>query len=213
MNCKAMNLQGEGGYKMLKFNLQLFAEEEDQLEVIQLTQAELDAKLQIETDRKVTKALETAKAKWESEYSERVKLERQEAEELAKLSEKERAEKERQKEREQFEDERKTFKRERLELQTTKILTERNLPMDFVPFVLAEDDQATLDKINKMEELWNKAIESAVDARLKGKTPRSGGTPAHEINPFDKATFNLSEQGRLYKENPNEAVRLKKIAK
>jgi len=197
---------------MIKFDLQLFADDQEK-EPLQLTQEELDAKIQAETDRKVTKALETAKAKWEADYGERIKQERKEAEELAKLSEKERAEKERQKERELFEQERKQFERERLELQTIKILNERNIPSEFAPFVIADTNEGTLDRINQMEELFNKAIESAVDARLKGKTPKTGGTQSTETNPFDKATFNLSEQGRLYKENPQEAERLRALAK
>jgi len=160
-----------------KIDLQLFAEGEPEIkEPIQLTQEELDAKIQTEADRRVTKALETQRAKLEADISEKIKKERQEAEELAKLSEKERAEKERQKEREEFEQERNNFKKERLELQTLKILNERQLPQEFATFVIAESDEGTLEKINKMEELFNKAIETAVDMRLKGTTPKAASS-------------------------------------
>ena len=50
------------------------------------TQEELDKMLQAETDRKVSKALETAKAKWEQEFSQKLEIEKSEAEKLAKLN-------------------------------------------------------------------------------------------------------------------------------
>jgi membrane protein involved in colicin uptake len=188
---------------MLKMNLQHFAEEEKPtVEKLELTQEELDAKLQAEADRRVTKALETAKQKWEEEATERIKKAKTEAEELAKLSEKERAEKERQKELAEFEKERKQFYREKLELEATKILSEKKLPTDFAHLVLADDNQQTLDNINKLEENWNKAIEEAVSERLKGKTPKSGGGSKGGVTKEEFNRMGYTRRLELKKTNP-----------
>jgi len=112
-----------------RMNLQLFAEPEpdagtppevDAIEQVTktYTEDEVKAQVQAETDRKVTKALETAKAKWLEEEQAKVK----QAEELAKLSEKERAAKELEIQRTEFEQEKSKFERERLTLQTEKDL-------------------------------------------------------------------------------------------
>jgi hypothetical protein len=208
---------------MRRFDLQLFTDDQEKVkekvkeevkeevkEAIQLTQEELDAKIQAEADRRVTKALETQKVKLEAELSEKIKKERQEAEELAKLSEKERAEKERQKEREQFEQERKLFQKEKLELQTVKILSERNIPSEFASFVIAESNEETLERINQMEELFNKAIESAVNARLKGKTPKNATTQSEGVTLADYNRMSYRERVEFKNNHPDKFNELMK---
>lgn len=51
---------------------------------------------------------------------------------------------------------------------------------------------------------------------LKGRDPHPGGDPAEpsaKKNPFSKEHFNLTEQGRLYREDPELAKKLKELAK
>ena len=43
-------------------------------------------------------------------------------------------------------------------------------------------------------------------------TPVGGGTGSNAINPFAKESFNLTEQGRLFKENPDQARQLAQAA-
>lgn len=184
-----------------RFNLQLFAEEEQtEVEKMELTQEELEQKIQSETDRKVTKALETAKEKWEQEYSEKLEKAKREAADLAKLSEEERQKKEFEKQQQKLEEERKAFRREKLELQAEKTLIEKGFDSNMVPLVIAEDAEKTLERINLFEEAFTKAVELKVDERLKGKTPKSGSAA-----PTDKPFGSLStdERAKLKKDNPN----------
>lgn len=61
---------------------------------IELTQAEFDAKLQSEADKRVTQALKTAQEKWEKDFNDKLAKSREEIESLAKLKEGERTAKE-----------------------------------------------------------------------------------------------------------------------
>lgn len=51
--------------------------------------------------------------------------------------------------------------------------------------------------------------------KLIGGEPNKGGTPTPEVNknPFSKEHFNLTEQGRLFREDPELAKKLKELAK
>ena len=207
-----------------RMNLQLFAEDTgadvsnntqnvetppDKTEVKTYTEDELKAQIQAETDRKVTKALETAKAKWLEEEQAKVK----QAEELAKLSEKERAAKELEIQRNEFEAEKSKFQRERLTLQTEKDLISKDMPAEFAPFVVADTAEQTLININTLQASWQAAIEKAIDDKVKGRTP--SGNPQQqtgEVNPWKKETFNLTKQGEIIMSNPSVAEQMKRAA-
>lgn len=207
-----------------RMNLQLFAEDTgadvsndtqnvetppDTTEVKTYTEDELKAQIQAETDRKVTKALETAKAKWLEEEQAKLK----QAEELAKLSEKERAAKELEIQRNEFEQEKSKFQRERLTLQTEKDLISKDMPAEFAPFVVADTAEQTLININTLQASWQAAIEKAIDDKVKGRTP--SGNPqqqAGEVNPWKKETFNLTKQGEIIMSNPSVAEQMKRAA-
>jgi len=85
-------------------------------------------------------------------------------------------------------------------------LQERNLPKSFADLLVNEDAEQTLDNIKSFEEEWNAEMESRVEERvadaLKGKAPIRKGSTGNMVNPFAKETFNLTEQGKLLKENP-----------
>ena len=167
----------------IRMNLQLFAEdatteaettEVDAVEQVKTyTEDEVKAQVQAETDRKVTKALETAKAKWLEEEQAKLK----QAEELAKLSEKERLAKELEIQRNEFEQEKSKFQRERLTLQTEKDLISKDMPAEFAPFVVADTAEQTLININTLQASWQAAIEKAIDDKVKGRTPTGNQPP------------------------------------
>jgi len=187
---------------LIKFDLQLFAENSEgedlaneQSEVVQektFTQSELDAIL--------AKRL----AKKDRENEELLKKAEQEKE-LTKLSADERAKKEFEIKQSELEEERKKIKIERLELQVIKILNEKNLPVEFSRFVIADSNEATLENINELSNLFNKGLESAVDARLKGgKPPKSGATqPTGEITLADYNRMGYKERVEFKNNHPD----------
>ena len=61
---------------------------------------------------------------------------------------------------------------------------------------------------------WDKALKLAVDAALVSSVdnPLGSGTTNNTTNPFAKESFNLTEQGRLMREDPEKAKSLQTLA-
>jgi hypothetical protein len=164
------------------------------------TEEELQKLLQSETDKRVTQAIQTAKAKWEQEFDEKLKHEKTEAEKLAKLTEQERLKLEFDKKMEAFETERKQFLREKLELQTVKELSAIGLPTDFSKFIVAETADEIKTNIDTFKKHWETAIEKAVNEKLSGTTPKTAtkkdGTTTVTKEQFRKMSY--SEKKAIY---------------
>ncbi|MGY0372482.1 DUF4355 domain-containing protein [Clostridium sp. JNZ J1-5] len=107
--------------------------------------------------------------------------ERQEAERLAKMSAEERTKAEFEREKQKFDEERKQYQREKLELQVIKELSGKNLPTDFSKYLLGEDAETCMANIKTFEVEWQKAIEKAVNEKLKGNTPKAGSSVDNNI--------------------------------
>ena len=181
------------------------AELEDPEEKITLSKDELEKEKQREADRRVAKALENAQAKWEKDFEKKMQEQLKEREELAKLSEKERQEKEFENQQKQFEQERLKFEREKLKYQAERDLLDKGLPTEIAPYVLGENAEQTLETINGVHGVWQKAIEEEVNKRLATDKPSVGASPKGGENPFAKETQNLTEQGRLIRNEPDKA--------
>ena len=174
--------------KLIKMNLQLFADGEnadagneqatdntettetkETAEIKSFTQAELDAQVTAESDRRVSKALETAKTKWAAEEAEKVK----QAAELAKLSGEQLAAKQMELKEQDIAKREGDLNKQILNMQTKEDLIKKNLPADFAGMCVAETPEKTLENINALEVAWKAAIEKGIDERIKG----SAGTP------------------------------------
>ena len=150
--------------------------EEMVVEKIEMTPEELDAKLQSETDKRVTQALKKAKSDFEAEKKKAIEEAIKEAEKMAKLNEEERYKLEREKERAELEKERASFLREKLMLETEKALVKDNLPAGFAKFLVGADEETINEAITQFKEFHQATVQADVDERLKGKSPKTGGT-------------------------------------
>ena len=124
-------------------------ETKEEVKKLEFTQEELD--------NLISKRLEREKKKAQAE--------REEAEKLAKMSEAE---------KQQALFEKKVKELEKMELEVIKQLSSKNLPTQFSKYLLNEDAETSFNNIKEFEVEWQKAIEQAVDTRLKGKTPQVG---------------------------------------
>lgn len=140
---------------------------------------------QEELDKIIEKRLARALKKAEEEKAE--------AERLAKMSAEERAKEEFRKEKEKFEQERKQYQREKLELQVTKELATKELPTEFSKYLLGDNAESCMENIKTFETVWQKAIEKAVDAKLKGSTPKSGNSSATSYGIEDLEKLSMDE--------------------
>ncbi|MGI6691166.1 MAG: DUF4355 domain-containing protein [Christensenellales bacterium] len=151
---------------------------------------------QAEFDRRITKALETARAKWQTEQDAAVEAAKTEAEKLAKMNAEQKAQHEReQKEKELAEREAALTLRE-LKAQAATTLAEKGLPTGLLDSLSYADADACQKSIDAVEKAFRDAVQAGVDERLKGKEPprTGGGTTV----PPDPKNMTYSERAELY---------------
>jgi Domain of unknown function (DUF4355) len=165
-------------------------------------------------DKAVAKTIAKERAKWEEELRAK-EQEKEEEKKLAEMSAEERAKAEFEKEKIKFEAERKSFERERLLNEAKDALSDLGIPREFAGYLLAEDKTKTLSNINKFKEEFDKAVQSKVDEKFKENGRNLDDKQiSTERNPFAPGPhYNLTEQGRLFKEDPERAKALQAAAR
>lgn len=140
---------------------------------------------QAEFDRKVAKALSTAKAKWESMTDEKLS----EAEKLSKMSKDEKAQYQLNKREKELQAKEQELNRKELMSTAKTQLSEAGVSTDLAELLNYTDAEACKKSIETLTQAFNKAVEKAVEGKLKG-----GST-------MQKAEDNntLSEEERILK--------------
>lgn len=122
--------------------------------------AEEKAKIEKAQKESIDKAISDAKTEWERQ---------------AKLTAEQREEEARQAKAKEFEErERKLALGER-RLEAIAKLAEKNIPSEVVDYLIDVDKVKTGENIEKFSEVYNKAVEEGVKAKLAGKTPTDNG--------------------------------------
>lgn len=128
----------------------------------------------------------------------------EEAEKLAKMT----ADQKREYELEKLKEENQKLKaaQNRYELgkEASKILATSGIVAtdEILDFVVKDDAEQTNAAVKAFTDLVDKVSDELMKEKLKGKTPKKNQTSDGLKNPFSKEHFNLTEQGRLLKENP-----------
>ena len=138
------------------------------------TPEELQALLQSETDKRVTQALQTAKAKMEAEFSQKIETEKAEAARLAKLTADQREKELFERQKTEFAQQQAAFQRQQMLNSTMLELQKESLPVNFAEYLLADTAEAVAANITDFKSKWQEALQKAVDDRLKGTTPKGG---------------------------------------
>lgn len=147
------------------------------------TQEELEKILQTESDRRISKALETSKAKWKTEYEAKLEAEKQEAAKLAKLSEAEKQKALLDKQQNELSEKEKQIALREMKLETVKILSEKGLPVSFVDLLTTGDADSTKANIDTFDTAFKAALEVAVNERLKSSSVKPQvGANATDLN-------------------------------
>jgi hypothetical protein len=175
------------------------------------SQSEFDSTV----DKKISKALETARTKWSAEAEEKIKKEREDAERLAKLSKDERKEAEFKKREEELKAKEEELNKRDFLNETTKQLNDKGLSPEFAEFVAVYGDaDKTFERIGKLDEAIKSEVQKKVDEKLKtsADNPSGGSGPSGTVNPWNPKTRNLTQQGKILQEDPALAQRLMKQA-
>lgn len=134
-----------------------------------------------------------------------------EAEKLAKMNEEQKREYELEKLRRENEELRKAQTRYELGKEATKMLAEKGIIAndEVLNFVVRDDAEQTSEAVRTFSELVERLAEEKMKEALKGKPPKQLREQQNGFkNPFSKEHFNLTQQGKLIRENPEQARQL-----
>lgn len=135
-----------------------------------------DKKYQSEFDKRVAKALETAKSKWETDKATELENAKTEAEKLAKMNAEQKAKYAEEKRITELEKREKDITTRELKAQAYETLAEKGLPKDLVEILNYSDAETCNSSIEAVEKAFQSAVEKAVNEKLRGKdTPKLGG--------------------------------------
>lgn len=209
----------------LVLDLQTFADDEGQNETQQGDDEQQDKQptfdellkdktMQSEFDKRISKALETAKSKWETEYQQKLEAAKTEAEKLAKMNADQKAEYERKQREDELAKREADITRRELRASTIDELVEKGLPISLADIINYTDADSTKASIEAVEKAFRQAVEDGINERLKGNPPRGGGGGGKsEDNPWDYDNINLTKQGQILRDDPELAKRLQATAK
>lgn len=134
-----------------------------------------DKSYQSEFDKRVAKALETAKSKWETEKATELENAKTEAQKLAKMNADEKAKYAEEKRIAELEKREKEITTRELKAQAYETLAEKNLPKELIETLNFTDAEACNKSIESVEKAFQSAVEKAVNDKLRGGTPPKGG--------------------------------------
>lgn len=158
------------------------------------TQAEVDALLQQEGDRRVTAALKKAEAKNAAKVKE--------AEKLAQMNEQEKYEYQLQQREQAIAEKEKALALAENKNEASKILAEKGLSLSLVDFVVAEDAETMAANISLLDKAFKLSVKAEVEKRLGTGVPKKNLPPDEAITKekFEKMT--VSELMELQRNNP-----------
>lgn len=210
--------------KLLPLNLQFFAEKDEsdtpddsetskQLNVEELSDEEIAAikeKFGFKDDKEIDSIVKSKKSRWQKEFEE----EKNEAARLAKLSEEERQKELLNKEKTAFEKEKEAFRQEQLFVEKGNQLQSIGISKELAARIKGDTAEEILEDVKTFKKAWDEALKVAVDQALLNSvdSPLGSNTTLPDINPFAAETLNLTEQGRLLREDPEKAKALQALA-
>ena len=174
---------------LLPFNLQFFAEGEggetstpeatpaaEQATLkVSLDDVLKDPKQQSEFDRRVAKAINTAKANWETEYNQKLEAAKTEAQKLAKMTADDKAKYEQEKRIAELDKREAEITKRELKAEALVTLGEAGLPKELADVLVYTDADACRNSIDAVKAAFQKAVEASVNDRIRGKQIPAGG--------------------------------------
>ena len=138
---------------------------------------------------------------------ERAKQEKaaKEAERLSKMSEDERLKAELEIERKKIAEERAELNRTKLLQQTQIELSNREIPREFAEWIVADDAESTLERINSLKKLWDNALDNGLNVKLAGRAPKiqsDDNKPKPGMSKEEFRKLSIAKQQEIYINDP-----------
>lgn len=164
--------------------------QEETKETKTYTQAEVDAMLQAEGDKRVSAALKKQKEKLA------------EANKLANMSEKEKNEYEYSQKIAELEKREQELAKKELVIETEKQLGEKGLPIQASQFIVAIDAETTKANMKALEKMFNSAVDAEITKRIATGSPNRGAGNNQAITAEQFKKMNIKQQSELYRTQP-----------
>lgn len=153
---------------------------------------------QAEFDRRIQKALGTAKEKWDALMDDKLS----EAEKLAKMTKEEKTQYQQQKREKELADKEAAITRRELMAEAKNSLTEKGLPVSLAELLDYADADRCSKSIVALEKAFNQAVQAQVDKKLEGGKPIKKAPPDETITKEQFAKFGYKERLELKTNSP-----------
>ena len=158
------------------------------------TESEVQALLQRESDRRVTSALKKQKEELEHKQAE--------AEKLRAMDEDQRKEYQYAQKLQELEQREKDFNIAQNKLEATKVLANRELPIEFVDYIVAEDADTMMENINVFERTFKAAVADAVTKKIAQPAPKSGSVKQTGLTKEEFKKMSIAQHSEIFRSNP-----------
>ena len=157
-------------------------------------ESEVQALLQREGDRRVTNALKKQQKEFETKQAE--------AEKLRAMDENQRKEYEYTQKLQELEKREREFTVAQNKLEATKVLANRELPIEFVDYIVAEDADTMMENINVFERAFKAAVADAVAKKIASPAPKGGSVKQTGMTKEEFRKLSVAQQSELFRTNP-----------
>lgn len=158
------------------------------------TESEVQALLQREGDRRVSSALNKQKKEFEKQVAE--------SEKLKTMDENQRKEYEYSQKLQELEAREREFAIAQNKLEATKVLANRELPIEFVDYIVAEDADTMMENITTFERAFKSAVADAVAKKIASPAPKNGSAKQTGMTKEEFRKLNVAQQTEIYRTNP-----------
>lgn len=158
------------------------------------TESEVQALLQREGDRRVSSALNKQKKEFEKQVAE--------SEKLKAMDENQRKEYEYSQKLQELEAREREFAIAQNKLEATKVLANRELPIEFVDYIVAEDADTMMENITTFERAFKSAVADAVAKKIASPAPKNGSAKQTGMTKEEFRKLNVAQQTEIYRTNP-----------
>ena len=158
------------------------------------TESEVQALLQREGDRRVTNALKKQQKEFEAKQAE--------ADKLRAMDENQRKEYEYTQKLQELEQREREFTVAQNKLEATKVLANRELPIEFVDYIVAEDADTMMENINTFERAFKAAVADAVAKKIASPAPKGGSVKQTGMTKEEFRKLSVAQQSELFRTNP-----------
>jgi hypothetical protein len=196
----------------LKLDLQYFAEQDeppadppnpddppsDPPAKIELSAEELQKKIEAESDRKLAKALEKKQKEWEEQLDQRIADAKKDAEQYAKMTQKEREDAEYKKRLEALDKRERELNTKQLRSEVETDLKDEGLPAAFAESLIKlEDNEEIKEAVSSIKKEFDTAVNNAVKEKLRQDPPETGGSKINNSSHTTKAE--MARKNRIIK--------------